>query len=184
MAQLAAKDKKVALAATVKVTGTDDEGLLEFYQQYFNSYPVFKDEKWELYKAMGGKRIKIGPLLKAAFSLRNRLSKNGVHDSAKFWTRSLPANYNQGGWMTGGLLVFDKSGELVYVLEEDPGKPLDMDLLEAVVHDARRRNKEKKHSSATSTSTQATPTLLAELTPTSVEAQLTGDEIEGEVVYV
>ena len=134
------------------------------YQDYFNSYPVFKDEKWELFKAMGGKTIKFGSLLKAAWGLIKRLSKEGIHDSAKFWTRSLAKSYNEGGWMTGGLLVFDKRGELVYVLEENLGTPLDMELLDSVIQEARRRNKEKRISYIMSSTTFApTPAILTEL---------------------
>ena len=40
LTELAAQDGKVALLATVKETGVDDQGLLEFYEQYFHSYPI------------------------------------------------------------------------------------------------------------------------------------------------
>ncbi|CAB9518323.1 expressed unknown protein [Seminavis robusta] len=132
MVKLAAQDRKLALAATVKETGTDDQGLLEFYKEYFHSYPIYQDEKWQLYKAMGGRKLGILTILKAMLGARKRLKAQNIVSSKQ--------NHKTDGWMAGGVLIFDKKGQLIYVLEEQAGKPFDMDKLKLAIAEARRSN--------------------------------------------
>ena len=67
--------------ATTKETGQDDIGLLEFYQEYFNSFPIYKDEKWELYKAMGGKSVGLLGMVKGIWRARARLNAKNIEAS-------------------------------------------------------------------------------------------------------
>lgn len=119
--------------ATVKETGVDDQGLLDFYQDYFNSYPIYKDEKWQLYKAMGGKTLTYYKLFKGILGSYKRLK-----------AKKIPASKDNGkskvAWMTGGVLVFDRAGELVYVMEEKTGEEFDMEQIELAIQEARFRN--------------------------------------------
>jgi len=133
LTQLAAHDKKLALLATVKETGVDDKGLLDFYRDYFNSYPIYKDEKWQLYKAMGGKTIGYYKLLKAALSSRGRLKTKKIRSSKDNGKSNV-------AWMCGGVLVFDRAGELVYVMGEKIGDEFEMEQLELAIQEARSRN--------------------------------------------
>jgi hypothetical protein len=140
LTELAAADRKLALLATVKETGVDDQGLLDFYEHYFHSYPIYKDEKWMLYKAMGGKKLGILSVLKAALGSRKRLQEKNIKGSAQ--------NYKNEGWMSGGVLVFDRRGQLSHVLEEQVGKPFDMEELKRAIQEARNANKNLSESSS------------------------------------
>jgi hypothetical protein len=136
LTELAAEDRKLALAATVKETGVDDQGLLEFYRDYFHSFPIYMDEKWQLYKAMGGRKLGILTILKGILGARKRFKQKNIKSSA--------GNSKSEGWMAGGVLVFDKQGELIYVHEEQVGKPFDMDQLKLAIVEARRSNQAYK----------------------------------------
>ena len=116
--------------ATVHETGVDDKGLLGFYQDYFNSFPIFLDEKWELYKAMGGKPIGFIGMLKALLHARKRLANKKIAFSKTVYKSKMP-------WMTGGVLVFNRAGDLVYILEERTGKELDVEQIRLAIQIAR-----------------------------------------------
>ena len=51
------------------------------------------------------------------------------------------------GWMQGGLLIFDKRGNLRYVYEENFGDEIDIELLTAAVAEARKNVEESSSSS-------------------------------------
>lgn len=126
----------------MKDTGADNEGLLEFYTEYFDRHPMYLDEDWKIYKAMGGKSVSIGNVLKAVFVSSRRWKAKGISHSAK-------NSKATEGWMTGGVLVFNKKGELVYFLEEQVGEPFDMDQLKAAIDQAREgQSSELKDKSA------------------------------------
>jgi hypothetical protein len=147
LTELAAQDKKVALAATVKETGVNDHALLEFYEQYFHSYPIYMDEKWRLYTAMGGRRFGVLTMLKGIFGARKRYQQKNIAFGK--------TNFNVEGWMAGGVLVFNKQGELIYVQEEHVGLPCDVEALKAAIEEARRSNvAQNQRSSTTSSKTE------------------------------
>ena len=134
MAELAAKDPKLALAGTVKETGLDkdDEGLVDFYQSYFNRHPIYNDEKWQLYHAMGGRKVGMWSLVKSTFTALPRWYRKGI-SSSNNKNRTDP-------WMIGGVLVFDKKGNLVYAMEETIGEEFSMERLERAIKAARTLN--------------------------------------------
>lgn len=137
MVELAKTDPKIALVATVKETGVDDQGLIEFYTSFFDSHPMYKDEKWQLYKAMGGggghgRTLSLWQLFKATLIARKRWKSKGIHNSAN--------NYKSDPWMQGGVLIFDKQGHLVYALEEETGVEFSMDRLQKAIQGARKVN--------------------------------------------
>ncbi|CAB9521866.1 expressed unknown protein [Seminavis robusta] len=137
----------MALLATVKETGVNDVGLLTFYKTFFQRYPVYQDEKWQLYHAMGGR--KVGP-----FKLMYKLIKaQGRYFKKGFWHSPRNVKVLRSPWMTGGVLVFNKKGELTYALEESVGKPFDMERLQAAIEETRdqqRTSSRKSHSSKSS----------------------------------
>lgn len=140
VSELTKEDPKLALMATVKDTGYDDEGILEFYEHYFNRNPIFKDEKWNLYKALGGKKLTFAEIFQILTSSRPRYSK-GIRDSSMNANVTLVQNRKrQAGWLTGGILVFDRAGDLVFVLQETPGIPMDMEQVKLAIAEARMRN--------------------------------------------
>ena len=135
--------------ATTKETGPDDQGLLEFYQDYFNSYPIYKDEKWELYKAMGGKTIGFFKLLSGVLKANKRWKEKKIE-------KSKTNHKSKVAWMTGGVLVFDRAGELVYVLEEKVGEEFDMEQIQLAIQEARLRNVADTNSSTGGSSVEIT----------------------------
>jgi hypothetical protein len=86
------------MVATVKDTGIDDQGLLEVYEQYFYSFPIYMDEKWHLYKAMGARNIGIWKILSGVFEARKRFKDLNIASSSR-------SNGSE-GWMACGALVF------------------------------------------------------------------------------
>ena len=122
--------------ATIKETGTNDKGLLEFYSDYFDRHSIYMDEKWELYHAMGGRKISAFKLVQRLILAQRRYTKK------KIWHSSGNANPKaaKSNWMTGGVLVFNRKGEVTFVLEESVGKPFDMAMLEAAIDEARTRS--------------------------------------------
>jgi len=68
LSELAKTDAKVNLVGIVKETGVADDELLEFYQDYF-CYPLYKNDKWKIYHAMGGHQLSWLGMLSKAFSL-------------------------------------------------------------------------------------------------------------------
>lgn len=129
---MVANDPKLALAGTIKETGVDDEGLLEFYQSYFDRHPMYADEKWQLYHAMGGRKASFWDLFKATAVAKPRWYRKGIPSSAN--------NYLSDPWMQGGVLVFDQKGSLVYAMEETMGEEFNMERLERAIQAARTLN--------------------------------------------
>lgn len=72
---------KLALLGTVKETGVDDQGLLDFYQTYFDRHPMYMDEHWKLYEAMGGRKLSLWGLFKATLVAKPRWYRKGIPSS-------------------------------------------------------------------------------------------------------
>ena len=138
--------------ATIKETGTNDKGLLEFYSDYFDRHSIYMDEKWELYHAMGGRKISAFKLVQRLISAQRRYAKK------KIWHSSGNANPKaaKSNWMTGGVLVFNRKGELTFVLEESVGKEFDMAELEAAIDEARARSSSSSDGNSTMDSSELT----------------------------
>lgn len=110
-----ARDGNVSVVAAVKETGVDDESLIEFYQKYFR-HPIYKDEKWKVFHAMGGRKLSMFTVLRRAGGLFKRARSKGIKSTVRkgdFWTK-------------GGVMVFDKRGELKYTQHEKFGVEFDM----------------------------------------------------------
>ena len=95
------------------------------------------DEKWLLYKAMmSGRnegRVSAFNLIKGNWKARQRWKEKNIEPSRDI-LKTDP-------WMKGGVLVFDRRGNLVYALEETPGEQFPMDRLERAIQGARNINK-------------------------------------------
>lgn len=126
LSDFAAQNSGVALVATVKETGTDDKDILTFYEKYFH-HAIYKDPSWGIYKAMGGRKVSGLGLIRGIMNSFKR------HQNKKIETTMGQSD----GWMYGGILIFDKHGQLCYAYEENFGEELDMDLLAAAVAEAR-----------------------------------------------
>ena len=134
LTELAARDPKMALLAIVKGDGGNDPGILEFYTDFFERRPIYMDEKWDIFRAMGGKTIGAFKLLTRLIAAQSRyLKKKLTNHSGNARPKAIHSN-----WMLGGVLVFNRRGDLTFALEEKVGTPLDMQRLEAAIVEARR----------------------------------------------
>lgn len=123
-----AKQEDIGLIGITKKTeGEDLDSLSEFYEEYFR-YPLFKDANWEVFKAMGGRATNVWHLIaclpKLAKRYANKKIKNIPFDGGDIWTQ-------------GGVLVFDRKGELRYAYYENYGDELDLHELRLAVQAAR-----------------------------------------------
>ena len=111
---------------TVKEIGVDDEGLLEFYQDYF-TFPLYRDVDRSIYAAFGSRKIALttwNPL---------RLWKGYKEMGRRISGKQIEGNYKGEGMIQGGILVFDATGALRYAYEEDIGSPLELADIRAAV---------------------------------------------------
>lgn len=127
LVQLVESEAQVALMAVVKEVGVEEQGILEFYEEYFH-YPIYKDPAWKVYRAMGDRRLSIGKLLKRGLAAQGRWSRKGIRNRLK------------GGdiWVQGGVLVFDRKRRLQFAYEEEYGKQLDVEDIRAAIEAVRR----------------------------------------------
>ena len=124
--------RQIALIGVTKETGIDDEGIVEFYRDYFNSNTIYKDEKWNLYKAMGGKQLGFVGMIKAQFNGYSRWKRKNITGSK---------NHGQTDpWMLGGLLIFDKQGYLVNSIDEVTGLEFPIDRIQRAIEGIQKMN--------------------------------------------
>lgn len=106
-------DNQVAAWAVVKEINVDNEGLLTFYQKYFN-FPFFRDPNLTLYSALGNRRVGIvkNPfrIIQRYIEVRKRLQNKGIKGNI----------IGKGeGMILGGILVFDRKGNIRYAYQEE-----------------------------------------------------------------
>lgn len=147
LADLAKTDKKLQVVAAVKETGVDDEALLEFYQDYWH-HPIYKDSKWKIFHAMGGRKLSLFTVLKRSHALFKRTRTKGIASKVRqgdFWTK-------------GGVMIFNRKGELKYTQYEHFGKEWDMDAIRDAIHDIRMEQRQEhrlRKSNTTATSSDS-----------------------------
>lgn len=112
LTELAKEDPSVAYWAIVKETGVEEEGILTFFDKFFH-FPMYKDDKWLTYKAMGERKLTPFKLVTTFLATKGR------------WARKNIPNRLKGGdvWVQGGILLF-KQGRLRFAYEEEYGKEL------------------------------------------------------------
>lgn len=117
------------LFGTVKEIGVDDEGLSEFYKEYY-TYPLYKDNDLFFYNDFFGKRVIKLPtynplsLMREGFSMKKRLSEKKVG-----------GNLKGEGLVQGGVIIFDRNGRARYAYEEETGKEMNMEDIIAALKD-------------------------------------------------
>lgn len=119
-------DDKFGLWAIVKETNVDDQGLLDFYQQYF-TFDIYRDEALATYEAMGNRKIALttwNPI---------RLYRGFRELSSRMKQKNIEGNLKGEGFIQGGILFFDKAGVLQFAYEEEIGNEFDADKILAVL---------------------------------------------------
>jgi len=123
------------LFGVVKETGVDDEGLRKFQKDHF-SYPLYRDENLDFYRAFGDGKIT------DQLSWRSMLNPfkiyRGMKDMNKrMKSKNLEGNLVGEGLKTGGIIVFGTNGEPKYAYPEVTGFEMEVDDLLAAVKDVR-----------------------------------------------
>jgi len=113
------ENTNVAIKGVIKETGVDDAALMEFYTDYFN-FPLYKDEGMNLYNLIGNEPLDMWTLLHDGKRMHARVDAKGI--------RSSPQVKGE-GLTQGGVLIFDRHGQLRYVYYETFGHELDMDAI-------------------------------------------------------
>lgn len=116
------------LFGIVKEIVVDDEGLLEFHDDFF-PHPLYMDASLQFYEAMGKRKI---TTLRTWNPLRLYRSFKAMQARLANKT-SLTGNMVGEGLVQGGMVVFDKQGDARAVYLEETGRepPID-DILAAL----------------------------------------------------
>ena len=133
-------ERDVAFLGAMKHgSGVDDTALLDFYQQYYR-FPLYKDEDWKIYKAMGGRKVSFFKALSLVPRLEARYKKKGI------------TNIPFGGdiWTQGGVMIFDREGNLRRVFYETFGEELDIPEIRQAIQEARKPYRNLNGSSSSS----------------------------------
>ena len=127
LAHLAAQDRRVGLVGVLKDAGEDHAHIREFRENHFHNYPLYQDEKWYVYKALGKRTLSLDVLREGAMRLMPRYKR-----------KNIPMRFEGGDrFVMGGVLIFDRKGNLRFVYEEDYGEELDMDVIGQAVAEIR-----------------------------------------------
>jgi hypothetical protein len=108
----------------IKEVGVDDNGLMEFQQQYFNNLPVYHDINNDIYTAFG-KRSILKLRTWNPFSIYRGFKNIGKRLSEQ----NITGNYKGEGMIQGGIIIFDASGTIRYTINEEIGTPFDIDTI-------------------------------------------------------
>jgi len=119
LTEIAKRQQDVKIAGIIKETGVDDDALIQFYTDYFN-FPLYRDDDWQVCKALGDRKISVWKLLACVPKLAKRYAAKGID------------NVPLGGdiFTHGGILVFDKNQRLRFVYYEKYGDELDETAIE------------------------------------------------------
>jgi hypothetical protein len=114
----------VGAFACVKEIDVDNEGLLGLYQSYFR-FPFFRDTNWNIYKVLGDRRVNILTALWRYKSAKARWESKGLSGNM----------IGKGeGMLLGGVMVFDRKGELQYAYKEKFGLALPVDEIRTAIN--------------------------------------------------
>mmetsp|Transcript_6444 Transcript_6444/g.13289 ORF Transcript_6444/g.13289 Transcript_6444/m.13289 type:complete len:483 (+) Transcript_6444:115-1563(+) len=127
LSELAANFRDVTMLGVVKPEAVPEAQLLEFYTDYFN-FPLYQDDDWKLFSALGDRQLSLWKLLKCIPKLAKRNEGKQIH------------NIPFGGdiWTHGGLLIFDAAGRVRFVYYEKYGEELDTEAIAWAIDQARQ----------------------------------------------
>ena len=107
----------IPIFGIVKETGVDDAGLVEFHRDYF-PYPLYRDQGYALYKALGDRKVGVG--LWNPFSIPFLL----FDAWQRLTSKNIGGNMKGEGIVQGGIIIFDRQGQPVAMYQEKTGVDL------------------------------------------------------------
>lgn len=132
-------DVKVNLFGIIKEIGGSDKALTEFYSEYF-PFPLYKDTDDSAFRFLGDRKLSVWKFLRTGPMVLYRYHKKNI--------RNLPVSGGD-AFTQGGIMLFDKFGNLRYVYYERYGDELDMEALRWAINECKQQ--------PTSTSTRSSP---------------------------
>lgn len=94
----------------------DDEGLSEFYTDYYN-FPLYRDVDLKFYEALGMRKLSLpwNPLtiVRGVFEI--------VKINKRLKKKNVSGNLTGEGLVKGGVVIFGADGKQKYVYEEETG---------------------------------------------------------------
>mmetsp|Transcript_62819 Transcript_62819/g.152934 ORF Transcript_62819/g.152934 Transcript_62819/m.152934 type:complete len:288 (+) Transcript_62819:86-949(+) len=115
--------ESVGAFGCVKEINVDNEGLLSLYQNHFR-FPFFRDTNWNIYKVLGHRRVSIPTALWRYRSAKTRWERKGLRGNM----------VGSGeGMVLGGVMVFDRKGQLQYAYKEEFGMELPVDEIRTAI---------------------------------------------------
>lgn len=125
--------KGFGIFGVVKETGVDDAGLRVFQKDHF-SYPLYRDENLDFYRAFGDGKITDHL---SWWSVLNpyKIYKGMKAMKKRMKSKNLEGNLVGEGLKTGGVIVFGSDGEPRYAYPEITGSALETDDLLAAIRD-------------------------------------------------
>lgn len=122
----------------VKETGVDDEGLRAFQNDHY-SFPLYRDENLDFYRAFGDGKITDSM---SYWTLLNpyKLYKGMKEMGKRMESKNLEGNMVGEGLKTGGIIVFGSDGKPKYAYKEITGSPLETDDIVAALRDVSGAN--------------------------------------------
>lgn len=139
----AAVDSRLGLVGILKKVPDDNDNILEYYENFFNN-PLYMDDAWHVYKAMGKRMLTMETLKAGVQRLMPRYKSKGI-----------PMRFEGGDrFMMGGVLIFDRKGNLCFSYEEAYGEELNMEVIKEAIDEIRLMDKSRRslHSSCSSES--------------------------------
>lgn len=110
LSDMVKKDQTLHLISVIKEIGKADQMLLEYHTDYCQRTPIYLDAKWNVYKAMGGRKI-------SRLSVAWRLIGSIVRTAKKDIYANVDAMKTD-FWTQGGVFFFDRTAELVHTIYE------------------------------------------------------------------
>lgn len=123
------------LFGIVKETAVDDEGLLAFYNDYYK-FPLYKDDTLQFYNALGNRKIGLetwNPF---------KLWRSFRELSKRLASKNIQGNFKGEGLTQGGVILFDKHGQLRATYLERTGHELPIDDILAAAQALREEEEE------------------------------------------
>jgi AhpC/TSA antioxidant enzyme len=144
----------------IKETGIDDEGLIDFYRDYF-TFPLYRDASYAFYQALGDRKVALLPML-----VLNPLSMFAIACDAwhRITRKKIPGTSNKGeGLVQGGIIIFKGTTlEPVAMLEEQTGVDLPvLDIVKALDFTRQQQQQQQQHNEQTFINNKTTTLAVA-----------------------